>query len=222
MPLRIDPHSSGQLGRHVEHHLAITHQALRQPSARAMASLHRPSAICPAASELPQPAIAASTIHKPLTGNHRLSDRIHHRQRVARLVWIDADHHIVAHRHRLLDRSRQTASRGGQCNYRQRKPLNSHNPAGGPGKPQAVREPERQTRRQPISERAHRAQHLRLLPQAPNVESNKLPTMCGRPGRDQPGRADVLCGSHAAFAGRRSSCKRIRDTSPRRPNIRYA
>jgi hypothetical protein len=102
MPLRIDPHSSGQLGRHVEHHLAITHQTLRQPSARAMASLHRPSAICPAARELPQPAIAASTIHKPLTGNHRLSDRIHHRQRVARLVRINADHHIVAHRHRLL------------------------------------------------------------------------------------------------------------------------
>jgi hypothetical protein len=49
-------------------------------------------------------------------------------------------------------------------------------PAGGPGKPQAVREPERRRRRQPISEGAHRAQHLRLLPQAPNIESNKLPT----------------------------------------------
>jgi hypothetical protein len=33
------------------------------------------------------------------------------------------------------------------------------------------------------------------------------PTMCGRPGRDQPGHAGVLCGSHAAFAGRRSSVR---------------
>jgi hypothetical protein len=33
--------------------------------------------------------------------------------------------------------------------------------------------------------------------------------MCARPGRDQPGRADVLCGSHAAFAARRSSRRRI-------------
>jgi len=38
----------------------------------------------------------------------------------------------------------------------------------------------------------------------------------------QRGRAEVLCGSPAAFAGRRSSRRRIRDTSRRRPNIRYA
>ena len=35
------------------------------------------------------------------------------------------------------------------------------------------------------------------------------PTMCARPGRDQLGRADVLCGSIAAFAARRSPRKWI-------------
>lgn len=37
----------------------------------------------------------------------------------------------------------------------------------------------------------------------------RSPTMCARPGRDQLGRADVLCGSIAAFAARRSPRKWI-------------
>jgi hypothetical protein len=53
VPLRVHPNASGQFRRHVEHHLAITDQPLRQCSARAMATLDRPAPMRPAAGELP-------------------------------------------------------------------------------------------------------------------------------------------------------------------------
>src|SRR6476619_278760 len=59
----------------------------------------------------------------------------------------------------------------------------------------------------PPTLRAHRAEARQAEPDA--LATPSLPTMRGRPGRDQPERVDLLCGSHAAFAARRSSRKRI-------------
>ena len=53
MPLRVHPNASGQFRGHVEHDLAVTGQPLRQRPARAMATLHRPAPMRPAAGELP-------------------------------------------------------------------------------------------------------------------------------------------------------------------------
>ena len=62
-------------------------------------------------------------------------------------------------------------------------PLLSHNLAGGPNEPHSVREPERRNDDgSRLASETHRAQRLRLLAQAPGVESNKLPTMCVRIG----------------------------------------
>src|SRR6476660_7874732 len=52
----------------------------------------------------------------------------------------------------------------------------------------------------PPTLRAHRAEARQAEPEA--LATPSLPTMRGCPGRDQPGRVDVLCGSHAAFAAR--------------------
>jgi predicted nucleic acid-binding Zn ribbon protein len=76
-----------------------------------VASLHRPAALLPAVSEFTQLAVAGTGVRESAAGDHDLADRIHDCQRVARLVRIDADHHIVIHHIAPPESIRQDATR---------------------------------------------------------------------------------------------------------------
>ena len=130
-----------QLRRHIQHHLAISDQPLGQRPARPKTSLHRPAALGPPAREGRQLRITICSVRKPGRLDHRLRHRVQHRGRVARLMRIHRDHHIVAHR--IPPGHRGVFRRGGQGNFGPRRPLLSPQPRRvsrtGRG---AVREPE--------------------------------------------------------------------------------
>ena len=86
---RADP--GGQLGRHVEHRLALGDQPLRQPGTHPAGTLHRPDPVPVRAGERLHRPVAGPVIDEPLLGQHPLVGVDHH-QRVARLVRIDPDH----------------------------------------------------------------------------------------------------------------------------------
>jgi hypothetical protein len=126
----VHPDPGGQLGRDIQHQLAVRGQPLRQRPARAVASFHRPPPLRPPAGKRRQPLITRLAAGEPGCLDQGLGHRIEHGRRVAGLVRINGDHHVVAHGSSSLP---GLAWRGGQCNYRQSRPLLSHVLAGGQG-----------------------------------------------------------------------------------------
>jgi hypothetical protein len=93
--LREHPHSSSQLGGHVDHTLTVNNETRREGTARAVTPLHRPPALLPARREPHQVAVAVFGVGEPRPVDGRSPHWVEHRQRAAGLVRVDTDEHLV-------------------------------------------------------------------------------------------------------------------------------
>jgi hypothetical protein len=127
---REHPRPFGQLRRHVEDGLAVSHQPLSQVPADSVAALHRPDPIRPPAGHGQHPPVAVPVGAEPAAAEDRLpivEDLDRRRQLVRIHSDDDAAHAALLASCRLLDR------RGGQRFFEQNRPFSSHNPAAVPG-----------------------------------------------------------------------------------------
>ena len=103
------------------------------------------------------------------------AQRVEHHQGVVALVGVDGDQYFLT-AHVSSSSPGRLEGEEGQCNFRQSKPLLSHFLTGWPRWAQAVQEPERTKRRQPIHERHHLGPTLKgPRPSSSQGRLNKLP-----------------------------------------------
>jgi hypothetical protein len=118
------PDLRGQLGRHVEHHLPVMHQPVRQVPPDSVAPLHRPDPIAE--------TVADRREHRGIAGlvgaitaqvNEPAVPSVDHLDRRRALVRIHPDNHT--HR-RLPSFSGDMQKQGGHRYFEQNRPLSSH------------------------------------------------------------------------------------------------
>jgi hypothetical protein len=180
VPAGVHPHPGSQLGRHIQHRLALRDQPLGQRPARPQASPDRPAALRPPAGERRQLRLTIQGGREPGRLDHRRGHRAQHRRGVAGLIRIYRDHHIAAQGTPPSHRGCRQARRALQLRAAQTSLEPQPHPVSRAGRG-AVREPEHPPRRrQPIRERARPAQRPRIPdPQTPSHDLNKLPITGG-------------------------------------------